>query len=308
MLKNTLAVKLRQAVGIGGKMGGNPVQNNAHACLVELIHQIHKILGLPVPGCGSVISCHLIPPGSVEGVLQNAHQLHMGILHLLQIFHKPVCKKAVIVEAFFSVGMFHKGAHMALIDCHGFFFHVLPVPGLHPLPVLPDKAVQIRGDGSRSRSVLCKVGKGIRLVELPSVLGSDQEFIHFARTHSGDKLSPDSHRPQFFHGMCALVPAVETADHMHLAGVGRPHAEKHTLLPVLTGQVCAKFLVDIIVGRLGEEVLVSLRNENLLHLTFHVHTAFHATKSFSVKIIISSSSYLLASSISRKCPRVFLLA
>ena len=23
---------------------------------------------------------------------------------------------------------------MALIDCHGFFFHVLPVPGLHPLP------------------------------------------------------------------------------------------------------------------------------------------------------------------------------
>ena len=83
MLEDALSVKLRQAMGIRGEMGGHPVQDHAHAHPVELVHQVHEILRRAVPGGGRVVARHLIAPGAVVRMLQDAHQLHMGVFHLL---------------------------------------------------------------------------------------------------------------------------------------------------------------------------------------------------------------------------------
>ena len=83
MLKDALPVKLAQPVGIRGKMCGHPVQNHTYACPVQLVYQIHEILRGSVPGRGRVITRHLVAPGAVEGMLRNAHQLHVGKLHFL---------------------------------------------------------------------------------------------------------------------------------------------------------------------------------------------------------------------------------
>ena len=179
---------------------------------------------------------------------------------------------------------------MGLINRHGLPVHILLFPLLHPLLVFPGKAAQISDYGSRPRTKLRIVGKGIRLVQLPAVLCGNQEFIHFARLHPGDKQPPDPHRAKLLHGMRILIPAVEAPDHMHFPGIGRPHAEINSLLAFLHGNVRPQLLINVIMSALRKKILVSLGYKNLFYLFFHyVLTAFH-TKSFSVRITISSSS------------------
>lgn len=87
MLIQACAVKAGQSMGISGKMSRHPVQNHADARLVQFVDKIHKVLGAAVPGSGCIITDDLVPPGSVEGMLHDGHQFHMGITHLLHIGH-----------------------------------------------------------------------------------------------------------------------------------------------------------------------------------------------------------------------------
>ena len=83
MLKKGFPVKIRQAMGVSGKMGGNPVQDHADFIPVKGIDQIGEVLRRPVAGCGRIIARHLRPPGTVKRMLRNPHQLHMGIFQFL---------------------------------------------------------------------------------------------------------------------------------------------------------------------------------------------------------------------------------
>ena len=233
MLKDAVSVKFRKPVGVSGKMGRHPVQNDSHADLVQLVHQVHEILGHAVSGGRRIVSRHLIAPGAVEGMLQNPHQLHMGVFHVLQIFHQPIRKLTVIIESLLAVGMLHKRSHMALVDSHRQFVHILLVPSFHPCIVLPLEALQIRDDRRGARTVLRMVGKRVGLVELPAVLSRNQKLVHGPRFHAGKKQAPDSHRPQLLHGSGLLVPSVKAPDHIYLPCIGRPNSEIDPFLPVL---------------------------------------------------------------------------
>ena len=297
MFKNASPVKFSQSVGISSKMGGYPVQYDTHPRPVERIYQIHKILRASVPGGRCIIARNLIAPGTVEGMLRNTHQLHMGIFHFLQILYQPVCKLTIIVKALRAVRMLHKGADVALINCHGFPVHILFILLIHPFGVLPFKAGKIRDHRRGTGAILRIVGKGIRLIQLSAVPCGNQELIHISLLRLRNKQPPDSYRSQLFHGMAPLVPPIKASDHMDRLGIGRPHSEINSVLFVLTGQMGTQLFVDIIVGSLGKQILICLRDKDLF--PFHILSSSYA-KSFSVKMIMSSSSYLFAKSISRK--------
>lgn len=46
------AIETGQPVGIGREVGGNPVQNDADACLVTLVDEVFEIIGRTVAAGG----------------------------------------------------------------------------------------------------------------------------------------------------------------------------------------------------------------------------------------------------------------
>ena len=98
-------VKVRKAMGISWKMSRNPVKNNPNLIFMKIIHHPGKILRCSVPGCRSKISCHLISPGTVKGMLGNAHNLNMGISHILNILRNLTRKFPVIIKTVLIVRM-----------------------------------------------------------------------------------------------------------------------------------------------------------------------------------------------------------
>ena len=307
MFKNALTVKFSQAMGISCKMRRYPVQNHADSGLVQFIDQVHKILRCSVTGSRCIVAGHLISPGTVKRMLCNTHQFYMGILHLLQIFYDPVRKLPVIVESFGGtvVRMLHKRTDMAFIDCHRLFIHVLFVPGFHPLGISPVKACNIGDDRCRTRPVLRIIGKRICFVELSAIPCIDQELIHRSLFHAGNEQPPDTAFSQLLHGMGFLIPFIECANDIHLCCIWCPYSEIDSLHAVFHRQMCTQFFVNIIMGPLGKKILICFGNKYLL---LRHDRASRYTKSFSVRMIISSSSYLLANRTSKKCFNVFLFA
>ena len=81
-----LSVKLIESEGVLREVGGYPVQNHAHTGLVELVDEIHQVVGCAKAAGGRKISGTLIAPGVVQRMLGDGQQLHMGKTHLLYIW------------------------------------------------------------------------------------------------------------------------------------------------------------------------------------------------------------------------------
>src|SRR5699024_9720091 len=94
------AVKVSQSMGLPRTMRRHPVQDDANLVFMHIIDEIFEILRCSVTGSRRIVSGHLISPGSVEGMLCDAHQLYVGIAHFLYIICESMSKLPVIVEAF----------------------------------------------------------------------------------------------------------------------------------------------------------------------------------------------------------------
>ena len=315
MFKKRFPVKLRESVGILGKMRGHPVKDHTDFIAVKGINQVCKILRRPIAGGRRIISCHLIPPGTVKGMLCNTHQLHMGKFHFLKIADKTIRKLPVIIKTVLRpVRMLHPGADMTFIDSQRFPVHILSRTFLHPYRICPFKMGNIRGNGSCARPFFRIVGKRVRFVKLTAVRRGDQKLIHLSRAYSGNKKLINSSRTLFFHWVLGFLPSVEGTENMYLQRMRRPDSKKHSLLSVLHGRVGPQFFVDVIMCPLCKQILIGLGDKNLrcffcLCYTCHLYLSSAAIggldsfymKSPSCRIIISSSSYRFASSTSIKC-------
>ena len=93
------SVKISQSVGILRKMCRHPVQDHADFIFMHVIHKILEVLRGTIPGSGCIISCNLVSPGTVKGVLRNPHQFHMGISHLFHIVSQGMRQLSVIVKS-----------------------------------------------------------------------------------------------------------------------------------------------------------------------------------------------------------------
>ena len=93
------AVEVRKSVRVLWEMGGHPVENDTDIFLMEVVHKIHEVLRTSVAGGRREITCDLVAPGGIQGMLRDAHELNMRITHVqavLRDLHRalPVIHKA----------------------------------------------------------------------------------------------------------------------------------------------------------------------------------------------------------------------
>ena len=197
-------------------------------------------------------------------MLQNAHQLNVCELQLLQIVDQPVRKFAVVVKTVAPVRMLHPGTDMTFINCHRLLENILLFTGLHPPAIAPLISGEIGGAGSGSGTKLCRIGEGICLVKLSSFRCIDQVLIELILADSRNKAGPDADLPDLLHGILIFIPAVEGANDMNGCRIRRPYRKEHSFSSIFHGRMCAQLFIDIVMRPLPEEVAVGIGNKYLL--------------------------------------------
>ena len=96
MLVQMSSVEIDQPVRIGGEVRGNPVENHADALLVQVIDEVHEVLGRAVARRGREISGGLVAPRPVERMLGDRHQLHVREAQVEHVVGELVGDVAVI--------------------------------------------------------------------------------------------------------------------------------------------------------------------------------------------------------------------
>ncbi len=136
MIVQVRAVEIGQTMRIRREMRGHPVQNHAHAGLMQGIHQVHVVLRRAETAARRKIPGDLIAPGREIGVLHDRQKLDVRKAHFAHIRRQffgqlPVCQR------FKASAFFHPGAEVYLI--HGkrlLQTRIFPAP-LHPDIVFP---------------------------------------------------------------------------------------------------------------------------------------------------------------------------
>ena len=261
------SVKIGKAVGIPGKMSGNPVQDHPDACLVQLVDKVHEILGRTVPGGGRVIADDLVAPGLVQRVLHHGHQLHVGIAHLLYVGNQPVCDFPVVCKLFPALSD-SEGAEVHLVHADGSLRALEIPPVSQESLVLPLKLRQIRYHGSRIRPQLRRIAVRIRLQVGEAPLQLQLELIIVPRLRTRDKDFKDAGIPQPPHLVDAPVPAVEIPHHADAQGVGRPDRKAGSLHLVPRHGVSAQLFVYRIMDAVLELLRVRHRDDRIVPIGF----------------------------------------
>ena len=162
MLIQACPIEPGQSISISREMGRNPVQNHANSCFMQLIDKIHKILRCPIACSRCIIADDLIAPGSIQRVLHNRHQLHMGISHFLHIGNDLRCKLPVVIISAAVLGLC-KGAQIHFVNAHRLFFRAALFPCRNPCFIFPCKAIDIANNRRCVRAELLSKRIGICL-------------------------------------------------------------------------------------------------------------------------------------------------
>ena len=247
------AVEHVQAVAILREVGRDPVQNDADACLVELIHEGHEVLGRAVTAGGGKVTGDLIAPAAVEGILSDGQQLHMGVAHILYVRDQFVGQLGVII-GYAVVGILHlPAAGLQFINGHRAVDDIPLVLVLDPGGVAPGVALDIialAAVGGAGLGVECV---GVGLVDQFICRAGDAVFVDIKLFDAGYEPFPDAVR-DFFHRVFAGCPAVEVAHDGNGLGVRCPNAEHHAGLPILLTQMGAKVAVSFLIVALFKQI------------------------------------------------------
>ncbi len=262
VLEEVGAVEKGKAVGIAWEVGGDPVEDDADALLVHVVHEGHEVLGGAVTGGGGEKPYHLIAPGAVEGVLHDGQKLHVGLAQVFDVARELLGELPVAQKAVPLLRDPPPGAGVDLVDGPGGLQGVVAVALRHPAPVLPWVA-QVPDHRGGLGGLLPAEGEGIPLVHLvAAVAGDDAVFVKRPVAEARHKSLPDPRAvlpdPQ---GVAFGVPAVEVPHHRDPLGIGGPHGKEHPRLSPRIQDVGAKLLVEPKMGPLLEEVDVVVGEE-----------------------------------------------
>ena len=95
MLVEMCSVEKSEPVFVVGEMRGHPVQDDSDAVLMQAIDEIHEILGSAVPAGGREKAGYLVSPGTVEGMLHDGQEFHVGEARARDIFRQPGSQFAI---------------------------------------------------------------------------------------------------------------------------------------------------------------------------------------------------------------------
>ena len=219
-----------QAKGIPGEVGGHPIQNDAYPGLMQAVDEPAQIIGGAKAAGGGEITCHLIAPGGIQGVLHHGKQLYMGEAHLLYIGDQPVAYRLVAEE--FPLPCSAPGAKMALINIEGLLTGGIFLPPVQPGLIPPGIVGQVVEFGGHLRAGIRMKSVGVGLAHIPSVAVVDRELIPVVLMQPGDKNLPDATLKPL-HRCFVDVPAVEVPQQRDQRRIGRPDPEEPAIGPAL---------------------------------------------------------------------------
>ena len=257
------AVKIGKAVGIPGKMGRNPVQNNADSRLVQLVDKPHEILWRAVPGCGRVIADHLISPGAVQRMLHHGHQLHMSIAHILYIRNQPL-RNVPVICVYLALLRLYKGTEVQLIDADGHVPVLKLLPFLQKTGILPDKALQICNHGGGFRAQLGRVAVRVCLQIGQPGFQLQLKFIVVPGLCPGNENFKNTGVPKPSHLVNPSVPAVKIPHCADSQGRGRPHREIGSLYAVQLHGMGPQLFIDGIMDSVFELICILFGNQRFI--------------------------------------------
>ena len=254
VLKQHVAVKGGEAVGVGAKTAGHPVHDHANASLVACIDKVHELLRVAVARRGGVVAGRLVAPGAIEGMLHQRHDLDMRVAHVAHVVHELYRQVVVGVElaALRGEGVHGAGvvavlvglalrrvavalprANMHLVDVKGLRHVVMAGASLEPCGIVPLIAVEGPQYARRSRRALGLKGVRIGLVELFALVGLDKVLVELALLCARNKAFPNSARMHGHQRVGLFIPVVKFANDMDALDVGRPNAKAPAARTVL---------------------------------------------------------------------------
>ena len=252
------AVEHVQAVTVLRKMGRNPIQNDADACLVELVHKGHEVLWGAIAAGGGKIARDLIAPAAIERILGDGQQFNMGVAHIFYVGNQLVGQLCIVVRGA-VLGILHlPAASLHLVDGHRAVDDI-PLGGLFgPVVVTPGVALNIV-----DLAAVGGAGLGMECVRVGFVdqfigRGGDAVLINIVFLDARNEQFPDA-IGYFVHRVFAGNPAVEITYNSNCFCMGRPDTENRAGDTVLHFQMRAKVAVRLLIVALLEQVNGQIR-------------------------------------------------
>ena len=261
-----LSIKFVKTVCILCKVRGDPVKDNADACLVHGIYKRHKILRTAVARRGRVIAADLIPPRAIIGIFADGHQFHVRVPHLLEVGGKVAGGFGIRVIA--AVLVSFPRAEVQLVNVEGLGEIIFSVEMLfaifEPAAVAPSVALDVADQRSGFGRTLHRKAVRVCLENFASAI-ANAVFVALPHTNAVARQGklPHATLGDARHRIGILAPSVKIAAHRNRLGIGRPNAKDYALsLKVLT-----KIFVCQKIGALVKEICRHILRLFRLHLS-----------------------------------------
>ncbi len=259
------AVELGEAVRVAREVRGHPVHDHADPRLVAAIDEPHEVPWRAETRGRRVIPHDLVAPGTVEGVLGDAHQLDVRVPHVLHIGDQLVGDLRPVEELRRARVVASPRRRVDFVDGDGLRERI-DRPRAHPRLVAPGVAVDRRDDRAVVRSQLHREAVRVGLQDRPAGTGADFVLVSGAGAQVRNEKLPDARAAARLHRVLAAVPEVERTHHAHAFRIRRPHGESRAGQPVERGRMRAELVVDRVVVAFAEQVEVEvgeLRREEI---------------------------------------------
>ena len=261
VLVEVSAVEVREAVRVPGKVRRHPIEEDADAPAVERVHEAHELRRRPVSPARGEGADLLVAPRSVERVLADRQELHVGVAEVSDIVPERLAELAIGEEPVPLLGHAPPRPEVNLVDRDRGVEGIPAGPLRHPGPVAPHVPVERGDDRSRARLLDLELeGERVRLEgqERP-VLPEDLELVAGPLAQPRDEQLPEARAGMAPHRVAPAVPPVEVAHDADAPSVRRPHGEHHARHPVEDGRVGAEFLVRLVVRALPQQEAIEVR-------------------------------------------------
>jgi hypothetical protein len=252
VLEEVRAVEERERVRVVREVRRRPVEDHAQAALVQVIDEVHQILGATEAMRGREVAGDLVAPAPEEGVLHERQELDVREAVRERVLGQARRELAVRERAPALVRDPREGARVHLVDRDRRGVPVALAALATPLLVAPAVAV-LRDDRGGGWRCLVEPRERVGLLERPPARLNAQ-LVERALADAGHERLPDPRAADAGHRARRRIPAVERAHDAHGVGVGRPHGEARAPRAIHHARVRAELLVEAIVGALVEEV------------------------------------------------------
>ena len=195
MLVEMRAVEVAQAVRVVGEVGGNPVEDDPVAMLVQRVDEVGEVVGRAESRRRGEVADRLVAPAAVERVLGDRHQLDVRELRVLEVGDQLVGQLAIVEKRIAVLAASLPRAQVNLVN-RDRLVEALPLrPVGDPFVVVPGKLGDVPDDRGGLGPQLGGEAVRVGLVNEIAVMAAlDLVLVDFALAEVGNEDLPDPRR------------------------------------------------------------------------------------------------------------------